>query len=279
MSEKKIILEALPSNTYSFIKNCEFRQEGKGNQHIFIYKTLKRQTIKRADQLLKRVTFLCKKKGEEIEKFTVGKTYTTDNYMTATDIDSRKGLRERYKDQYDGYAYMIAIAVTKKQNKPKDVPPQFDNQEFLAIALEGELIRYYAYEKKDKRLDNNTFRPGGTANDDRRPYVIYVAIKTKIKEKNETNNSEDDESTSSSATNSKDDETTSAPDNKVDEATSSSATNDQVKKSTTPKPRKKTNQSSTTSSIQNSKTKKEAKKPPTKGATTTGATTTKGKKK
>ena len=161
---------ALPAENITLAERCDLKSEING-RYLTNYSQLKDAVREKAHNIIK---------DRNIEKFIVGKTYGYSN-------DKLRGLTEMSRFYYEnGYSSITGFAIVRDKNIASGEHSKLRQAEQLALALEGDLIRYYAYDNKNKKIANNSLQAGGmTGNTQQREesqqqsqfFVIYVAIK------------------------------------------------------------------------------------------------------
>ena len=125
--------------------------------------------------------------GKKVVKFYIGKTYVRKNkrnkVFDAMDPNTwrKEGIRSRWfhhKHEDYGRNGMVVLTVVTKDDVPQQSIKAFKHQEMYALALEQQLIIYYAFIRGDERLANTSTHPGMQQQEESRAigYPIYMAF-------------------------------------------------------------------------------------------------------
>lgn len=139
---------------------------------------------------------LSQNRNKKIEGFTIGKTYVDKLSDSSDEFDyldtetwELDGILSRWRDYREekDYAGMVILCAVTGDLIPEEIQEYIrqeddagnvlDAHQNYAIALEQQLIHYYAFVKTDIRLDNKTLNPGTIKKTIAPAYVVYLAFK------------------------------------------------------------------------------------------------------
>lgn len=132
-----------------------------------------------------------------IDKFTFGRTFAKArkdlkdfDHMDTKTWDKGTGVMSRWITDFRPRSYdglVILCAVPRGFRPPKDskhtdeqVEPtgmEILTPENYVLALEQQLIHYYAFTKQDRRLENASLNPGNASPEEAKAYVLFLAFK------------------------------------------------------------------------------------------------------
>lgn len=187
-------------------------EEGIGDQQAMVLTKKKPYVFMETVNSLKRWTNLILEDIEKyrrmpIEEFTIGKTYARRRRRGKgfQDFDylnintwKLEGISSRWGDyQKKGYDGMVILCAITKDLLPKrdrkirlseEIEREGDDSNGLkthqnfAIALEQQLIQYYAFAEQDPRLANTSLHPGKEETQNAYAFVVYLAFKLEKEE-------------------------------------------------------------------------------------------------
>lgn len=139
-----------------------------------------------------------------IQEFVIGKSFVEKNmsyklfrinHERTWDISD--GVGKRWKGEYKkrNFDGLIVVAVVTSETLPhrERLIPPFREKQTYAIALEQNLIHYFAYVKQDPRLSNKSLHPGRLGSEQKEAYVVYVAFRLKSRRNSFSEEISDDE--------------------------------------------------------------------------------------
>ena len=136
--------------------------------------------------LLEEIEMFLNISGRKIDKLTIGKTKAKSKKQHQHNFSgvisahfTKKGISNRFQRycKQKGYNFLLGFVIITKDNVPYNATPVLENQQDLTLGLESRLIYYFAYNKCDNRLGNESFYPGKKSKQ-HAGFAIYIALKT-----------------------------------------------------------------------------------------------------
>lgn len=141
-------------------------------------------TANNIDELMRELE---RSSGRCVKHFYIGKTHVRERKGLRFNPENShtwrldNGVNARYATHVkEGFGKdgLIVVAVVTKESIPNDCMTLkcITHQEEYALILEKRLIQKYKYAQKDKRLANNSTKPGKTDGRESRGYTIYISF-------------------------------------------------------------------------------------------------------